>query len=99
MGQNNYLCPKDGEDSISFLNILCFLFLILSAARIGTGTDLHLELMKLVTIIHMSYIIHISYIIQMSCFRCSSPNFDCFYTQAPLCKTSKLSLMNARYWI
>ena len=87
MGQNNYLWPKDGEDSISFLNILCFLFLIVSAARIGTGTDLHLELMKLVTII------------QMSCFRYSSPNFDCFYTQAPLCKTSKLSLMNARYWI
>ena len=55
MGQNNYLCPKDGEDLISFLNILCFLFLIVSAARIGTGTDLHLELMKLVTIIHMSY--------------------------------------------
>ena len=60
MGQNKYLWPKD---LISFLNILCFLFLIVSAARIGTGTDLHLELMKLVTIIQILYIIsyHISY--------------------------------------
>ena len=87
-GPKKYLWPKDGEDLISFLNFLCFLFLIVSpAARIGTGTDLHLELMKLVTIIQMSY------------FRYSSQNFDCFYTQAPLCMTSKLSLMNARYWI